>query len=131
MNLVDSSGWLEYFADGPNARYFAPVVKTPGQLVVPTVILYEVFKVVLRESGENAALQACAALQKGTVIELTAKLALAAGKLSLRHMLPMADAVILATAGEHGATVWTQDAHFKEIAGVKYFEKRPSSNRSG
>ena len=124
MNVVDSSGWLEYFADGPNAKHFAPAVKLSEHLVVPTVTLYEVFKVVLRESDENAALQACAALQKGTVIDLTPKLALAAGKLSLMHALPMADAVILATAREHGATLWTQDVHFKEIGGVKYFPKK-------
>ena len=124
MNLVDSSAWLEYFADGPNTKHFAPVVKVPEQLVVPTITLYEVFKVVLRESDENAALQACAAMQKGLVIDLNSKLAIAASKLSLRHALPMADAVILATAREHGATLWTQDAHFKEIAGVKYFSRK-------
>lgn len=121
MNLVDSSAWLEYFADGPNTKHFAPVVKIPDQLVVPSVTLYEVFKVVLRESDENNALQACAAMQKGQVIPLDAKLAIAAGKLSLRHRLPMADAVILATAREHGAILWTQDAHFREIAGVRYY----------
>lgn len=124
MNLVDSSAWLEYFAEGPNTRHFAPVVKASDQLVVPTVTLYEVFKIVLRESDENAALQACAAMQKGLVADLNAKLALAASKLSLLHALPMADAVILATAREHGATLWTQDVHFKEIEGVKYFPRR-------
>jgi predicted nucleic acid-binding protein len=124
MNLVDSSAWLEYFADGPNAQHFAPVVKIPAQLVVPTVTLYEVCKVILRESNENAALQACAAMQKGLVINLDNKLAIAASKLSLLHTLPMADAVILATAREHGATLWTQDAHFKEIVGIKYFHKK-------
>lgn len=124
MNVVDSSGWLEYFADGPNAKHFTPAIRLSEQLMVPTVTLYEVFKVVLREADENAALQACAALQKGAVIDLTPKLAVAAGKLSLQHALPMADAVILATAREHGATLWTQDVHFKEIAGVKYFPKK-------
>lgn len=124
MNLVDSSAWLEYFSDGPNTRHFAPVVRFPEQLVVPTVTLYEVCKVVLRESDENASLQACAAMQKGLVVALDAKLAVAASKLSLLHALPMADAVILATAREHGATLWTQDAHFKEIIGVKYFPKK-------
>lgn len=124
MNLVDSSAWLEFFADGPNTRHFAPVVKVPDQLVVPTVVLYEVCKVVLRESDENGALQACGAMQKGAVIPLDAKLAIAASKLSLLHALPMADAVILATSREHAATLWTQDAHFKNIAGVKYFPKK-------
>jgi predicted nucleic acid-binding protein len=121
MNVVDSSGWLEYFAEGPNAGHFAPAVNLPEQLVVPTVTLYEVFKVALRESNENDALQTCAAMQQGLVADLTAKVAVAAGKLSLKHALPMADAVILATAREHGATLWTQDVHFKDIPGVKYF----------
>jgi len=124
MNLLDSSVWLEYFTHGPNTHHFAPVLKTPGQLVVPTVILYEVCKVVLREQDESAALQASAAMQKGTVIALDAKLAMAASKVSLFHGLPMADAVILAAAREHDATLWTQDAHFKEIVGVKYFPKK-------
>lgn len=124
MNLVDSSAWLEYFADGPNTKHFAPVVKSPDRLVVPSVTLYEVCKVVLRESDENNALHACAAMQKGHVIALDAKLAIAASKLSLLHRLPMADAVILATAREHGAILWTQDAHFKEMAGVRYFPKK-------
>jgi predicted nucleic acid-binding protein len=109
MNLVDSYAWLEYFADGPNTRHFAPVVRLPEQLVVPTVTLYEVCKVVLRESNENAALQVCAAMQKGQVIDLDTKLAVAASRLSLLHALPMADAVILATAREHGAMLWTYE----------------------
>jgi len=91
--------------------------------VVPAVTLYEVFKVALRESIENNALQAYAAMQKGLVADLTPKVAIAAGKLSLKHALPMADAVILATAREHGAALWTQDVLFKDIAGVKYFPK--------
>ncbi len=124
MNLVDASAWLEYFADGPNTKHFAPLVKNPDQLVVPSITLYEVCKVVLRESDENNALQACAAMQKGNVVTLDAKLAIAASKLSLLHRLPIADAVILATAREHGAILWAQDAHFKEIAGVRYFAKK-------
>ena len=124
MNVVDSSGWLEYFAEGPNAKHFASAVRVPHELVVPTVTLYEVFKVILREADENAALHAAAALQKGTVADLTPKLAMAASKLSLQHALPMADAIILATAHAHGATLWTQDVHFKHIAGVKYFPRK-------
>jgi len=124
MNVVDSSGWLEYFSEGPNAKQFAAVVRAVDRLVVPTIIIYEVFKVVLRESDENAALQACAALQKGVVVDLTSKLAIMAGKLSLKHALPMADAVILAATREYGATLWTQDVHFQNIPGVKYFVKK-------
>jgi predicted nucleic acid-binding protein len=123
MNVVDSSGWLEYFAEGPNAGHFAAAVAATDELVVPTVTLYEVFKVVLREASENAALQAVAALARGTVADLTPGLAFAAAKLSLQHALPMADAIILATAQAHGATLWTQDAHFQGIGGVRYFQR--------
>jgi len=123
MNVVDTSGWLAYFAGEPNAKLFAPALQMPKELVVPTITLYEVFKVVLRESSENAALQAVAAMQKGTVVDLTPKLAMAASKLSLRHALPMADAIILATAHAFEATLWTQDSHFKTIDGVKHFSK--------
>ena len=124
MNVVDSSGWLEYFAGGPNAKHFAPLLQRPHELVVPTVTLYEVFKVVLREADENAALQAIAAMQKGTVVDLNPKLAVSASKLSLQHALPMADAIILATARAYGATLWTQDSHFKAIEGVMHIAKR-------
>ena len=123
MNIVDSSGWLEYFADGPNASHFAAVLKDPAQLVVPSVSVYEVFKVLLRESGDNAALQGAAAMQRATVVDLTAALALSAASISLRHSLPMADSIILATAKSYEATLWTQDADFMSIPGVKYFPK--------
>src|SRR4030065_910808 len=94
MNIVDSSGWLAYFADEPNAKYFLTPLKDTSSLVVPTVTIYEVFKVVLRESSENEALQAAVAMRKGTVVDLTASLAIAASKLSLAHNLPMADSII-------------------------------------
>ena len=123
MNVVDSSGWLAYFAGESNAKYFAPALQLPQELVVPTVTLYEVFKVVLRESCENDALLAVAAMQKGTVVDLTPKLAIAASKLSLRYALPMADAIILATAQKFEATLWTQDAHFKGLDGVRHVVK--------
>ena len=124
MNVIDSSAWLAYFAEEPNAKHFAPIIKLVHELVVPTIILYEVFKVVLRESNESSALQAAAALQKGTVVDLTPKLAIAASKLSLQHLIPMADAIIFATTLAYGATFWTQDIHFKNISGVKYFPKK-------
>jgi len=124
MNIVDSSGWLAYFADEPNAKYFLTPLNNAPSLVVPTVTIYEVFKVVLRESGENEALQAAVAMGKGTVVDLTATLAIAASKLSLQHNLPMADSIILATAKEFVATIWTQDSDFENIGGVKYFPKK-------
>jgi predicted nucleic acid-binding protein len=124
MNIVDSSAWLAYFADEPNAKHFMVPLNDPESLIVPTVTIYEVFKVVLRESGEDAALKATMAMHKGTVVALTASLALAAAKLSLAHKLPMADGIILATAHEFKAILWTQDADFKNIKGVKYFPKK-------
>jgi predicted nucleic acid-binding protein len=93
-------------------------------LVVPTVTIYEVFKVILRETGENEALQVVFAMQKGTVVDLNAPLAIAASKLSLEHNLPMADSIILATAQEFKAILWTQDSGFKNISNVRYFPKK-------
>ena len=124
MNVVDSSGWLEYFAGGRNASRFAAPLKDLDSLAVPAVSIYEVFKVLRREAGENAALQAVAAMQRGHVIDLTATLAMSAASLSLEHSLPMADSIILASARAHEAAIWTQDVHFKGIEGVKYFAKR-------
>ncbi|MEE4608023.1 MAG: type II toxin-antitoxin system VapC family toxin [Desulfobacteraceae bacterium] len=123
MNIVDSSGWLAYFADEPNAQNFLlPLSDTPS-LVVPTITIYEVFKVVLREAGESDALQAAVAMRKGTVVDLTSSLAIAASKISLEHGIPMADSIILATAKEFDATVWTRDSDFKNMNKVKYFPK--------
>ena len=124
MNIVDSSGWLAYFADEPNAQHFLIPLNDTAALVVSTVTIYEVFKVVLRESSENEALHAVVAMQKGTVVDLTPALAIAASKLSLEHNLPMADSIILATAMEFDAILWTQDSDFKNIGGVKYFPKK-------
>ena len=78
MNVVDSSGWLEYFADGPNAEFFAAAVERVSELVVPSISLYEVFKRVLQQRGEGAALQAVAAMQQGQVVDLDAAVALSA-----------------------------------------------------
>lgn len=121
MNIIDSSGWLEYFSDGPNAKHYLPALNDPSSLIVPVITIYEVFKVVLRESSENMALQAVAAMQKGKIIDLTVRIALKASKLSLRHHLPMADSIILATAREYQCAIWTQDSDFQYIDGVKYF----------
>ena len=124
MNIVDSSGWLAYFADEINAKHFLTPLQDTASLVVPTITIYEVFKVVLRESNENEALQAAAAMQKGTVVDVTVQLAITASKLSLEYSLPMADSMILATAKAYNAILWTQDADFKNMPGVKYFLKK-------
>ncbi len=124
MNLVDSSAWLEYFSGGTAAKHFEPPLQDTASLLVPSIVIYEVFKVVMRESGEKKALQALAALQKGMVVEVTARIAIAAAKFGLQHKLPMADSIILATAHEYGAAIWTQDADFKHLPDVKYFPKK-------
>jgi predicted nucleic acid-binding protein len=120
MNVVDSSGWLEYFADGPNASAFAPAIQKPGELIVPTLSLYEVFKRVLQQRDEGHALRAVALMQQGTVVDLSSTLALSAAKLSVDLGLPMADSVMLATAKAHDAVLWTQDAHFQDVERVRY-----------
>jgi predicted nucleic acid-binding protein len=124
MNVVDSSGWLEYFADGPNAEFFAPAVEDVAALLVPTISIYEVFKRVLQQRGEGEALQAAAMMAQGQEIELDTSLALEAAKLSAEEKLPMADSIMLATARAYGATLWTQDADFEGMAGVNYVEKQ-------
>ncbi len=124
MNVVDSSGWLEFFADGPNARFFAPAIGLPAELVVPTLSLFEVFKRVLQQRDETAALRAIALMQQGAVVDLTSPIALSAARLSVELKLPMADSVMLTSARAYDATFWTQDAHFESIDGVRYTSAR-------
>jgi predicted nucleic acid-binding protein len=124
MNVVDSSAWLEYFADGSNADIFARAVEATDELIVPTICLYEVFKSVLRQRDESAALSAIAAMRQGRVVDLTERIALLAADLSLRTKLPMADSVILATARMHDAHIWTQDADFDGLEGVTFIAKQ-------
>jgi len=124
MNVVDSSGWLEYFADGENADFFAAALEDPDELIVPTISLYEVFKKVLQERGESAALQAVAYMQQGQVVELTAPIALSAAQISTHQLkIPMADSIMLATARASQAILWTQDEDFEGLEGVKYRAK--------
>ncbi len=120
MNVVDSSAWLEYFANGPNASFFAGPIEDIEALVVPTTSLFEVFKRVLQQRDESAALHTAAAMQQGTVVDLGAEIALSAAALSVNLKLPLADSVILATARKYGAELWTQDADFEGIEGVRY-----------
>ncbi len=124
MNIVDSSGWLAYFADGVNAPFFAAAIENSAELIVPTISIYEVFKRVLQQRGENDALQAAVLMQQGKVVDLTSALALSAAKISSTHKIPMADAIMLATARAYKATLWTQDVDFKGLPGVNYMEKK-------
>lgn len=125
MNVVDSSGWLEYFADGPNADFFAPAIEATTDLVVPAISVYEVFKRILQQRSESEGLQAVAVMLRGRVVDLDAQLALLAARASLHERIPMADSIILATARLHDATLWTQDEHFELIAGVQYRARPP------
>lgn len=125
MNVVDSSAWLEYFAAGPNASYFAEAIENTAELIVPTISIYEVFKRIVQQRSENEALQVVAVMQQGKVSEMDSTIALSAARISIDNQLPMADSVMLATARMNSATFWTQDAHFQGIRDVKY--KRASS----
>ena len=122
MNVVDSCGWLEYLADGPNADFFAPAIENMAELVVPSISVYEVFKRVLHQRSESDALNVVATMQQGHVVDLDTALALNAAQMSIEFRIPMADSVILATARAHEATLWTQDADLKGLAGVEYTE---------
>ncbi len=123
MNIVDSCGWLEYFADGSNADFFAPSIEDISSLIIPSICLYEVFKRIYQQRNEGDALQAIAIMTQGKLIELDTTLTLNAAKLSLEHGLPMADSIILATARAYNALLWTQDSDFKNIEDVRYIEK--------
>jgi predicted nucleic acid-binding protein len=107
MNVVDSSGWLEYFADAPNADFFAPAIETASELVVPSLSIYEVFKRVLQQRGEDDALQAVGVMAQGLIVDLNMEIAINAAKISVELRLPMADSIILATARAYSATFWT------------------------
>jgi predicted nucleic acid-binding protein len=129
LHVVDSSGWLEYLADGSNADFFAPSIEAPDRLIVPTLSLMEVFKVVLRERGDGEALQAAALMQQGRVVDLDVAISIRAAKLGLEHRLPLADSVILATSRAYEATLWTQDVDFEGLQGIEYRARRPSRSR--
>jgi predicted nucleic acid-binding protein len=123
MNLVDSSAWLAYFADEPPAEFFAEAIEDHELLIVPSVCIYEVFKVVLRERGEDDAFTAIAAMEQGMVVDLDADLAIESASVELEEGLAFADSVIYTIAKKHNATIWTQDSHFSGKAGVRFKAK--------
>lgn len=124
MNVVDSSAWLEYFGDGPNASVFAVAIEAPEGLVVPTLTVFEVFKRTCQIADEASALDAIAVMLQGEVVDLNSALSLDAARVSLDTGLAMADSIILATARSREAVLWTQDAHFEGLAGVEFRPKR-------
>jgi predicted nucleic acid-binding protein len=123
MNLVDSSAWLAYFADEPTAEFFAEAIEDHELLIVPSVCIYEVFKVVLRERGEDDAFTAIAAMEQGMVVDLDADLAIESASVGLEEGLAFADSVIYTIAKKHNATIWTQDSHFSGKKGVQFKAK--------
>ncbi len=124
MNVVDSNAWLEYFADGPSASFFSRAIEHIDELVVPSLTIYEVFKRVFQQRGEGDALRAIAVMQQGQVVDLDARIALAAARISVEAGLPMADSIVLATTRAYGAALWTQDADFQGMAGVQYRKRK-------
>jgi len=123
-HIVDSCGWLEYLADGPNAGFFAKAIEDTRHLIVPAICIYEVFKVVCRQRGEEDALQAVALMYQGNVVAIDETLALSAAQLGMQLNLPMADSIILAVARARKAQIFTQDADFKSIHGIRFIEKK-------
>lgn len=124
MNLVDTSGWIEYFFGGSNAAFFTEPIENTDKLIVPVVCLYEVFKKVNQTVDEARALQAVAQMKQGLVVEISEEIALRAALISLRHKLPMADSFVYATGQMEGAAIWTQDSDFKGLPGVRYKRAR-------
>ena len=124
MNVVDSSAWLEYFADGPNAGEFAKPIETTRSLIVPTLSLFEVFKRIAQQRGDDEALRSVAVMEQGKVIDLDRATTLAAARLSIDHSIAMADSIMLATAQRSGAILWTQDVDFEGLPGVRFLAKR-------
>ena len=124
MNVVDSSAWLEYFADGPNAGEFAKPIETTRSLIVPTLSLFEVFKRIAQQRGDDEALRSVAVMEQGKVVDLDRATALAAARLSIDHSIAMADSIMLATAQRSGAILWTQDLDFEGLPGVRFLAKR-------
>ena len=129
MNLVDTSGWIEYFFAEPNAAYFTPPIEAVDELIVSVICLYEVFKKVNLVADEARAVQAVAQMRQGRVVDLTEDIALSAALISMNQKLPMADSLIYATARAHQATLWTQDEHFSNLPNVNYKEARPKTSQ--
>jgi len=127
VNVVDSSGWIEYFTAGPNSGFFAGAIEKVDELIVPALAICEVFKWVSRERGETQALKAVAHMQLGEVVELDSGLAIYAARLSLQSKLPLSDSIVYATARAREATLWTQDDDFEGLANVKYIAKKKTA----
>jgi predicted nucleic acid-binding protein len=123
MIVIDSSGWLEYFADGPNAPAFAELIEGSEEVVVPAAVLFEVGRRVWQQRGEDAALEAMSVLAGRAVVPLDSEVAVLAVRVGVQHRLAMADSLILATARALGAVLWSQDADFDNVPDVRFVPK--------
>jgi predicted nucleic acid-binding protein len=123
-NVVDSSGWLEYFAEGENSDFFAPAIEDVDNLLIPVICVYEIFKRILVLRGLDIAERRIADLFKGEVLELSVPVALSSARISVEFKLSMADSILLATSRDRQAVLWTQDVHFKYLPEVKFIDKR-------
>ena len=123
MNVVDSSGWIEYLSGGPNAAFFRAAIEDEASLLVPALSLFEVYRHLVRHVGRDEALPVVAAMRQGLVVDLDDRLALAAAELSVDTKLALDDSILLATARAHGADFWTQDADFEGLEGVRLNRK--------
>ena len=128
MNVVDSSGWVEYFQDSPRADLFAMAIEQRDQLLVPTIALFEVHKVLSRSLAADLVDRCLDVMRLGRVLDFTDRRAIAASKISRQHRLALADAAMYSMALEHGATFWTQDIDYDGLSGVRYFAKPPASS---
>lgn len=124
MNAVDSSAWLSYFASDKNATVFAQPIEKLTELLVPSITITEVFKTVLRQRGEEAALIVVAHMEQGKVIPLDSELVMDAAKFGVLHKLPLADSIIFATAQKYAAVLWTQDSDFEGLSNVRFVSKK-------
>lgn len=124
MNLVDTSGWLEYLADTKNAKNFAEAIEKTDELIVSSINIYEIYKKILKEKDENTAIQIIGLMKQSKVVDVTSSIAVQAAKLSYEKNIPLADSMIYITAKENDAMVWTQDVDLKNLVGVKYFSKK-------
>ena len=122
--VVDSSGWIEFFVDGPNGKWFAQAIRDASELIIPSITVLEVYRYVLRERGRQDALQAAATMRQGRVVDLDDGLAIEAAELGASLKLPLADSVIYATALAAEAELWTQDADFEGLESVNFRAKR-------
>ena len=124
MNVVDSSGWLEYFADTSFADFFVSAIEDADNLVVPSITIFEVYKRLYTHKGRDIALEAIAYMQTGKVVDVDTGLAVEAAEFSVNEKVPMADSIIYILARFHTAVLWTQDYDLKGFEGVEYQRKQ-------